>query len=196
MEEERKVVRITKEQMARMRWLMKHAESEGHPIPSLQKLYDHLLKIGMDALEAGAKLPEPADGHVQIVVDVPVHRVGRRPKSEGAPFRHYLHGDPVVGSNGKYYCKRCDAFELSEHFGGDGPGASASGRCGPGITVLYGSDYRLTHEYRYVQERRRWFGASTKAHARRGSRVAVDDPGNLFRTGTVREQHLPKLERA
>lgn len=195
MKGDRLVVRISKTQMERMREVLEYAKSQGQPIPSVQQLYDYLLKIGLDAIESSGNLPKPNDGAPQIVVDLPQHSKGRRPKEE-APIRHYLHGDPVVGMEGKYYCNRCDSFEVPGHFGGSGPGVSESGCCQPGMTALYGSRYIRTHEHRYVVDRRKWFGTSIKPHAQRGSRVAIDDPGNLFRTGTIKEQHLPKLEKA
>lgn len=186
MEEHRKVVRITKEQMNRMRWLLERQEQLGEPVPSLQQLYNAAMQAGLDQMEATGNLPGPSTKPPEVVVELPTPRIGRPRKSSTEPFRHYLHGDPVVGKKDQYYCKRCDMFIPASHFG----------QCNLSNTILYGSERKMTHEYRYVVERRRWFGTSLKTHCCRGSRVAVDDMGNLFRTGTVREQHLPKLEKA
>ena len=186
MEEERKVFRIPKDLMNRMRWLLEHQERMGQPVPTLQEFYNKAIDIGLSQMEATGKLPDPSTKPPEVVVELPVARIGRPRKSSREPIRTYLHGDPVVGKDGQYYCKRCDMFIPADHFE----------RCKLSPVVLYGSRRQVTHEYKYLLERRRWFGESLKSHCCRGTLVAVDDPGNLFRTGTVREQHLPKLEKA
>ena len=98
--------------------------------------------------------------------------------------RHYLHGDPIEDRPGEYYCKKCDSFEPKDHFK----------ECPLSSVLLYGSLRPMTHEYRYVMERRRWFGESEKSRSDRGSLYALDDHGNLFRTNTAKKQHLPKLK--
>ena len=101
------------------------------------------------------------------------------------PTRRHLHGDPVESRPGFYYCSRCDFFEPKEHFEA----------CMLRAVHVYKGVYLQTHEHRYVLERRRAFRTSAKPRIVIGSTVMVDDMGNLFRTGTVKEQHLPKLER-
>ncbi len=112
-----------------------------------------------------------------------------RVRSEGMPLtrtRHYLHGDPIEGQPDHYFCYHCDAFEPREHFAA----------CTLGTVVKRGILYIETHEWCYVMHRRKWFTPEIrKAKEASGFRL-VDDLGNLFRTGTVKEQAIPRLQRA
>lgn len=101
-----------------------------------------------------------------------------------ATDRHYIHGDPVEGKPGLYFCLRCDSFEPKEHFV----------VCDLGDVYLHGAWYEDTHERRYLEHRQKWLGHdSGEPQTRHGMRIE-DDPGNLFRTGTVREQRRPILK--
>ena len=88
--------------------------------------------------------------------------------------RYYLHGD--CRQTDDYYCQRCDLFGPAAHFD----------TCALGTVVKRGVRYRETHEWRFVTYRRRAVSA----------RKAFDDARNLFRTGDVETQKLPRLERA
>lgn len=94
--------------------------------------------------------------------------------------RTYLHGDPVEGSAGIYYCQHCDTFEDRAHFDG----------CTLGTIRRWKGRYLETHEWRYVQMRRGLRRLHPDARAR-----FIDDLGNLFRTEHVSKQRLPKLKR-
>lgn len=100
--------------------------------------------------------------------------------------RHYLHGDPVEDHPGLYFCFRCDAFEPREHFAD----------CKLGQVVRRGVFYAETHEWRYVMHRRRWFAPAARKRKEASGFRLVDDSGNLFRTASVKDQPIPKLERA
>lgn len=102
-------------------------------------------------------------------------------KTRQAPFRHYLHGDPVEGNPESFYCQRCDLFVERGHFDA----------CELGVVIRWGARYKETHEWRYVTARRWWLRNFEPGDPR----IIVDDPGNLFRTGLASEQHLPKLVR-
>lgn len=94
--------------------------------------------------------------------------------------RHYLHGDPVEGNPERFYRQRCDLFVERGHFA----------TCELDNVVIRGLRYKETHEWRYVTARRRWLRTFEPGDKRR----IVDDPGNVFRTGTASEQALPSLE--
>jgi hypothetical protein len=95
--------------------------------------------------------------------------------------RTYLHGDPVEGSPGTYYCQHCDAFIDRAHFDG----------CTLKTIRRWKTLYIETHAWRYVQTRR----SLRRLHPETRARF-IDDLGNLFRTGPVSNQRLPMLERA
>jgi hypothetical protein len=88
--------------------------------------------------------------------------------------RHYLHGDKIEGTDDQYFCQRCDAFVLSEHFA----------TCELGTIYKNGKPYKETHAYRYAYYLRR-------LKKRLG---VVKDPENLFRDGLV-GRGLPPLIR-
>ncbi len=94
--------------------------------------------------------------------------------------RTYLHGDPVEGEPARYFCDRCDAEVDRAHFAG----------CVLGSVTREGRRLQETHAWRYVQARRAWLRSFVPGDDRR----IVDDPGNLFRTGSASEQPLPPLE--
>lgn len=103
-----------------------------------------------------------------------------QPNRVHARVRHYLHGDPVEGNPESFYCQRCDLFVERGHFA----------TCELDNVVIRGLRWRETHEWRYVTARRRWLRTFEPGDTRR----IVDDPGNVFRTGTASEQALPVLE--
>ena len=94
-------------------------------------------------------------------------------------IRQYLHGDPAEEAPDTFYCQRCERFVSREHFEG----------CVLGAVVKNGLRYQETHEWRYVTARRSWLRNFEPGDPRR----IVNDPGNLFRTGTASEQGLPVL---
>lgn len=96
-----------------------------------------------------------------------------------ARLRHYLHGDPVEGNPESFYCERHDAFVDRAHFD----------TCKLGVAVQRGVRCIETHEWRYVTWRRHFLRNFEPGDMRR----IVDDPGNLFRTGTASEQGVPRL---
>ena len=91
--------------------------------------------------------------------------------------RLYLHGDPTEEDPNEYYCHYCDDFVRRGHFD----------TCDCREIYQRGWWRKRTHEYRYVQYRRELL---PRCHRYK------DDPNNLFRTGTVKEQKLPKLEKS
>lgn len=160
MEEDRKTIRITKPLMRRIIALIKQAEQQGIPVPSVQDIYDAAMRVGLDVMESTGDVPAPEEAEQMLIPDLPEHRRGRRPKFTGTPIRQYLHGDPIGAGIDRYFCKYHEDFVTADHFAG--------------------CKLSLTHEMDYIIDRQKWFKKSTKGHAQRGFLVAMNDPNNIF----------------
>jgi hypothetical protein len=88
-------------------------------------------------------------------------------------IRQFLHSDPAEDAPDTFCCQRCDLFAPREHFDG----------CVTGAVLKNGVRYQETHAWSYVTARRSWLRNFERGDQRR----IVDDPRNLFRTGTASE---------